>query len=270
MGFKNAIVDFSYKTAMAAGILLFAAGETDALEVSLGENDVISLANSPFINSKILQIDTAGRPSILLDATFINQCTLETGISAIHYQNRDDEPDVIILKQRIADEGCPDIASPANQKIRILLPPDIRSKGIYLVSKPWRADTTGPYEKPLLSSQPSSGKHDIAVEALSQLDRQIVHTTIDNLEPAAKAGYTISGKIALGKCKHADLNTFLFEIPDEQGNPISDILLLTLPKLCAGQSIDTDLRIKLAIPQRGLERSITILNESKPNTRNIK
>lgn len=259
------------RTALIAGILASCwSVSAVGAEVNIDENAVKSLAGSPFVTSFRGQLDEAGRPSISLDLIFTNQCLLETGISATIYNTASGGTPFVILQQIIPSDGCPDIASPSNQKMRLLLPGSTVETGIYLVSKPWRAGRSNLFANPLRFTTNASGVHDIVVEAQEANNAKLVRMAVESISMRSGAGYTLHTKIALGKCTLRDIETSVFEIPDSDGTPVADIVLVVAPDHCGNSQVDTNLDINVIVPDRGFARTVTAINEEIPTVRPIK
>lgn len=251
---------------VASAGLVQAAGASDLL---IEEDAIISLAGSPFINEVAGQVDATGRPSLSLTVTFISPCVMETGVEPILYTSGYDAPSILVLRHNVSESGCPDIASPVDQKIRILLPSDVLDQGIYLIAKPWRSDGDGLLGQPIRFADAATDRHDIVLEAGRDQDRQLPRMELVDIRADAEGGYRISAKIALGGCAASDLVLSLFEIPDSDGTPVADVMLANLPGRCEPGDAGTDLTLTVRAPARGFARFVMVLNEAAPQPRAI-
>ena len=249
----------------SAGLLQAAA----ASDLVVEEDAIISLAGSPYVNEVAGQVDATGRPSLSLTVTFISPCVMEAGVEPILYASGEDAPSILVLRQNISETGCPDIASPVDQKIRILLPSDVTGQGIYLIAKPWRSDGDGLSRQPIMFTDSGTGRHDIVLEASRDSGRRLPRMELAGMEADAEGGYRISAKIALGACKASDVELSLFEVPDSDGTPVADLLLATLPADCEPEDAVSDLTISIRAPARGFARFVMVLNEAVPQPRAI-
>lgn len=257
----------------AAGLgLVASAGLVQAAAASdlvVEEDAIISLAGSPYVHEVAGQVDAAGRPSLSLTVTFISPCVMEAGVEPVLYASGEDGPSILVLRQNVSETGCPDIASPVDRKIRILLPANVTGQGVYLVAKPWRGNADELSDQPIIFGNSGTGGHDIVLEANRDPDVLLPRMEVSGVGADADGGYRITAKIALGGCTAEDVGLSLFEIPDSDGTPVADVLLATLPAACQPEDADTDLTLSIRAPARGFARLVMVLNEAVPQPRAI-
>lgn len=270
MRLNRIIACITLKATIGLGLTALSAGGVNAIEISINDEQVISQSGSPFVNNIEGQLDLTGRPFISADVTFISPCVMDAGLDVTHIRSGNDRPDVVILQQAVSQAGCPDIASPIDQLVQILLPANITQNGVHIISKPWRANDGNSLNKPLTFVKTTSVPHDSVIEARTIHGHLLAHVNIQTLRLITDTGYTLSGKIELGKCKASEVIASVFEIPDADGNPIADTLIITLPEACSAPDFDTELTVDVVVPPRGLDRVMVVLNEVIPIIRAIK
>jgi hypothetical protein len=84
------------------------------------------------------------------------------------------------------------------------------------------------------------------------------------------AGYTLTGEVGLvDGCSPEYLKAWVFEVPNQAGQPIFDVIVLSAPEGCAGDEGRADLSIRVETPQSSHGRFVYVVNEVEPMPRRL-
>ena len=236
------------------------------LSIAIEENNIISLSGSPAIKGSSSSLDESGRYSLMLDLEFANDCVRENGIDA-KYARLDGRITHVLIMRRLRNRDCPDIYQPVISKVRVLLPSSLdRGSGVYLVGKPLSnlslaRITFSQKVQPLLQS-------DMIIEAVGFAgENSLPLFELDNISViGGQRGYVISGRISVNtNCSIGQIDALLLEVPDVDGEPQSDVLIITASSNCLQNTEARELKIQIKTPQNPSGRAIFILNRRRSN-----
>jgi len=230
-----------------------------AMTLTISENSIMSLANAPALISLEGAVDEAGRPSLLLDLEFPNQCYADVGASVLLVDGPMDRPNAtLIVGQQVPDQGCPDIFQPVRATIRALLPAELAGRDVTVIAKPAPPETIRTVRLDGGTIAGSGAVREIA--AAEEIAPELVSASV---RPEETAGYVLSGTLHLAPdCGESDVRVRVFEIPDLDGNPANDAVLVTAPRRCAasGEDDGIDIAVRIETPQPPGGRRVAVLN----------
>jgi len=230
-----------------------------AMTLTISENSIMSLANAPALISLEGAVDEAGRPSLLLDLEFPNQCYADVGASVLLVDGPMDRPNATLLVgQQVPDQGCPDIFQPVRATIRALLPAELAGRDVTVIAKPAPPETIRTVRLDGGTIAGSGAVREIA--AAEEIAPELVSASV---RPEETAGYVLSGTLHLAPdCGESDVRVRVFEIPDLDGNPANDAVLVTAPRRCAASGADDgiELAVRIETPQPLGGRRVAVLN----------
>ncbi len=226
----------------------------------VSENEIVSLVNSPSLLSVTPSIDEAGRPRLLLELEFPNDCYAQAGADLALLQGEGGEPaPVLILLQTVPAEGCPDIFIPERSSLLALLPPALAGQDIAIVGRPG-----GPEGVRTVRLEGQAGS--AAGAAIREPTPETVLPRLDGASASpAPVGYTLNGTVRLSEDCADRLRVRVFEVPDAQGNPTSDAVLLSAPAACLASEETVELSVGIETPQRLQGRRVVPLNAVPPS-----
>lgn len=240
-----------------AGALALSSGQARASDISIGENQIISLANAPKVIDARAFVDVSGRGILEVGLEFSNSCAAEAGARAKLSGVDAGELTVIIL-QGAAGAGCPDIFQPVTRRAALLLPA-ANARTVRVFGRP-EADGNGKR----LTFENGSPDPAAAIVEIGAEDQQ-------NVQPAAQLagaargpgqGYELKISISLAEsCGPADVSAAVYEIPDADGAPRFDLALLSAPSRCAGSAL-RGLTVHVGSPQSAAGRRVLLANEA--------
>jgi hypothetical protein len=230
----------------AAAVGLAFAGNAMAMSLMVSEIDIRSLANAPAVRAAEGSIDNAARPAIFLELEFANDCLARTGASLRLLSGSEEGPaPALIVGQRVPPDGCPDIFQPVRTTVLALLPLDLRGSDVTLIGRPASAEVATRVTLEAEGKPPTAGTIlEVSPEAgvfLPRVDGAMA-------EPGL-AGYRLSGRLLVASaCVDADIKAEVLEIPDTEGDPTSDVVLIIAPTSCRppgavdAQAVSIDVR----------------------------
>ena len=240
-----------------AGVML--ASGSIAMTLTLSENAIESLSNAPMLISLEGAVDDAGRPSLLLELEFPNQCYADIGAGFLLVDGPMDRPNAtLIVGQQVPDQGCPDIFQPVRATIRALLPAELAGRDVTVVARPAPPELIRTVR---LDGGIIAGSG--AVREIAAAEEIVPELVSASVQPAETGGYALSGTLRLAPdCSDGDLRVRVFEIPDRDGNPANDAVLLTAPGRCAASGADdgVEIAVRVETPQPLRGRRVAVLN----------
>jgi hypothetical protein len=240
-----------------AGAML--ATEATAMTVTISENAIASLSNAPALISLEGAVDEAGRPSLLLELEFPNRCYADAGAAITLVDGPADRPNaILIVGQQVPDQGCPEIFQPVRVPIRALLPAELAGRDVTVVARP-----APPEVIRTVRLQDGAIAAPDAIREIAATAEIAPELTSASVHPAETVGYVVVGALRLAPdCGESDLRIRVFEIPDAEGNPADDAVLVTAPRRCAASGADDGIGIAVRIetPQLLRGRRLAVLN----------
>jgi hypothetical protein len=246
---------------IAAGAIAgaFLATGSMAMTLTISENAIASLSNAPMLISLEGAVDEAGRPSLLFELEFPNQCYADIGAGFLLVDGPMDRPNAtLIVGQQVPDQGCPDIFQPVRATIRALLPAELAGREVTVVARPAPPELIGTVRLDGGIVAGSGAVREIA--AAEEIAPELVSATV---QPAETGGYALSGTLRLAPdCGDSDLRVRVFEIPDRDGNPANDAVLVTAPRRCAASGAEdgVEIAVRIETPQPLRGRRVAVLN----------
>jgi hypothetical protein len=229
------------------------------------ENNIVSLSRSPTIIGASGSVDEAGRPLLMLDLSFANECVGENGIDVRFLKIGGRVSHVIVLPRSSAHD-CPDIFNPVEKSVRVLLPSSLSvGDAVYLIGKPV---SVGSLPKiTLLRHDGSPAQSDMIVEATGfgeAGDLPVFEPQGISVRQDGRA-YVITGWISVyPECRVEQIGAAFYEAPDENGEPLSDIIVLSAPPSCLSGVQKRQFSIEVNTPQPASGRGVYILNTLDP------
>jgi hypothetical protein len=230
--------------------------------IAVAENDIRSLANAPEVLEISRVAGADGRLALLARLRFANSCLAGAGAVALSGTPFGGLSHLAILQRRTPD-GCPDIFQPTERQALIALGADTAE--IRLIARPAgsygahslglvRPEATAPAETPIAPTE--------AFAADATLPSYEVASVA-----AADGGYLIAGVATVGEgCDPASIRPLIYEVPDAEGTPIFDAVVLTAPQSCAVGGRRLELEIRVSRPTAGGWR-VYVANEARPALR---
>jgi hypothetical protein len=252
---------------IAAAAFFVAAAPLDAMTLDVAETMIVSLANSPRLIAIDGVVDATARPSLFLDLEFQNQCYATVGADFALIEAADDLGAVLIIGQAVPDDGCPDIFQPTRASLRALLPTGLAGSMITVVTRP---SIEGGVRT--LRLEPGPVMEADRVQEVNPAADEILPILVRAETRAARTvGYDLVGRLLLSPdCRDGDLSVRVFEIPDADGNPTTDAVMVTAPRHCAGGEADAvDVSIHVGTPQPLRGRGVVTLNTLPPTVLTI-
>lgn len=232
-----------------------------AMTLSISEDSIRSLANTPALVSLDGAVDDAARPSLFLELEFANDCYAAAGASVVLLDGPGQANAVVIVGQRTPDEGCPDIFQPFRASLRALLPPGLAGRLVTVVARPATEEVVRSVR---LEARPNRVPDaNIVLEIAASTAEIIPEANALTAEPVETGGYLLSGTLHLAtNCGESDVRVQVFELPDIEGNPSSDAILVTAPQHCVASTADKRLEfsIRIETPQPLSGRRVVMLN----------
>lgn len=236
------------------------AGKALAMSLAVSESDIRSLANAPAVRAAEGRIDNAARPAILLDLEFANDCLAKTGASLRLLSGVAPGPSpALVVGQRIPPDGCPDIFQPVRATLLALLPTDLRGSSVTLIARPATAEVAS---KVAIEGRGEAPAADTILEVSPEVGVFLPRVEGTAAEPIA-GGYRLSGRLLVSSaCTGEVIKTEVLEVPDTEGNPASDIVLITAPTSCLPDSVANGqaVSIEVGTPQPTGGRRVLIVN----------
>lgn len=230
-----------------------------AMTLTISENAIESLSNAPMLISLEGAVDEAGRPSLLLELEFPNQCYADVGAGFLLVDGSVDRPNAtLIVGQQVPDQGCPDIFQPVRATIRALLPAELAGRDITVIARPAPPETIRTVRLDGGTIAGSGAVREIA--AAEEIAPELLSASV---KLAETAGYVLSGTVRIAPdCGDSDLRVRVFEVPDIDGNPANDAVLVTAPRRCAapGEDDGIELTVRIETPQPPGGRRVAVLN----------
>ena len=232
--------------------------------IKANQDNIISLANAPLVTEVKSSVDEAGRPALHLAATFSSECTATEGGLLVRTVTHSDNSVTAVVLRGLNRAGCPDIYTPVEKRFTILLPTGFAGRKLLLIA---RHHKPGGFPALTLSGPPPQSKEPVQVETASpaggpgafypQLQSIIV-------SPAKSgAGYHIDGVTNIKKdCFAYQTSITIYEVPDSEGVPSRDVVLIATDKHCQTKALLTSLNVEIATPQKNNGRSVVILNSA--------
>jgi hypothetical protein len=248
----------------AALAISLAAAPSVAMTLGISESQIASLANAPALLALQPMADEAGKPSLRLELEFANDCYAETGAETELLAKPDGEGAVLVLSQRVPPDGCPEIFQPTRRTLGLRLPAELAGQRLYVVARP---GPEGGVRSVLLADAAGGplAADEIRDAALSPSFAPTM--TSVSLTPSGATGYAVTGSLQVrDACAESDVQARVFEVPDKEGTPRSDVVLIAAPARCmpaeAGAGTNVSLRIDTPQPRRG--RTFVLLNATPP------
>lgn len=239
---------------------LTSARDTLAMSLSVPEAAIRSLANAPAVRAAEGRIDNAARPAILLDLEFANDCLAASGASLrLLSGDASGASSALVVGQRIPPDGCPDIFQPVRTTVLALLPLKLSGGNVTLIARPATAEVA-------------------SIVAFERRESALAADTILEVSPEggiflprfegvaaeqAAVGYRLAGRLLVASaCDGANVKTEVLEVPDAEGNPTSDVVLITAPTSCQPDSATDgqDVAINVETPQPTEGRRVLLVN----------
>lgn len=255
---KPWLVGVAATAALIAGFAV--AGKAMAISLTVSDTDIRSLANAPAVRAAEGRIDGAARPAILLDLEFANDCLATAGASLRLLSGAVAGPSpALVVGQRVPSDGCPDIFQPVRTTLLALLPLDLRGGRLTLIARPAAEEVA--------SSVTFEGQGEPpAADAILEISPE-GGTFLPGVEEAAAeplaVGYRLSGRLLVASaCTDASIGTEVLEVPDSEGSPTSDAVLITAPTSCLPDGVvDAQVvSIEVRTPQPTSGRRVLFVN----------
>ncbi len=236
-------------------------GGAQAQQITVNEDEIVSLAGAPEILEASALVDQAGRPVLAMTLRFANSCYADVGARVLAAQTAGGPPHAIVTRE-ISPEGCMEIFQPVERHVAALLPGRMTSAELRLIGKP---ATDGPVRS--LAFSPGDAPPDATIIEARDLGT-LPKLEIGAVSPAAGGGYVLTASTALSAACAGQLSATLFEVPDADGTPRYDVVLVTAPQDCGAGAMRT-VEIRAATPQPPRGRAVYVVNDAAPTPRPI-
>jgi len=241
-----------------------AAGE-GIMSLDIDEDRITSLANAPALIAADAAVDGAGRPALALELEFVNDCYADIGAEAgIVLPGRASGSPVLTVTQRIPPEGCPEIFQPTRRTVAVTLPDTTRARSLVIVARPATEDVV---RRVPIDPAPDAAAVPDAWPAVGEATGRLPKLEDVAVAPHGATGYAVSGRLDVSaSCGEADLDIRVFEIPDAEGTPTADAILVSTSDRCAGGDAPTALVLRVDTPQPWAGRRVVLLNTDPVQT----
>lgn len=254
---------------LAASVALavhLAAAPAGAMTLLVTENQIVSLANSPALLALEPMMDEAGRPSLRLELEFANDCYAGVGVDTRLLAKPTGAGAVIVVSQRVPPDGCPEIFQPVRRTLGLRLPYALARQSLYVVARP---GPEGGVRSVRLAGAPSRRLEADEIRDLSLFAMSVPMIRSVSTEPSGATGYLLLGTLqAAAGCAASDLQIRVFEVPDDEGAPRGDAVLITAPAECVspvnGELEEIEVSAHIDTPQGRSGRTVTLLNAVPP------
>ncbi|MEM7299569.1 MAG: hypothetical protein AAF468_00675 [Pseudomonadota bacterium] len=246
-------------TVFLAAFLLAGEISAHAASLSVAEDEIVSLANAPAVGRIIGYRDEAGASVISMTLTYANPCAAEVS-SDVRYVETANEQVLLFVLPKFSEQGCPDIFDPVAIQTLVLVPSLDNVESVRVVARPIEGlplDVT-PTDAP---GSPSDAVHE-AKPLFS--DERVVGIDYVRLTPSEGAGYSLSGDLGISpSCATKDIRTRLFEVPNADGGPNTDVLVVHAPGACRTSGDFSPATINVQTPQSGAGRTLFFVNSGE-------
>jgi hypothetical protein len=253
------------RLAVAGSVLLpgIVMSQPSERTLTIGSDAIVSLANAPALREASGRVDEAGRPALDLQLTFANDCLRDTGADIRYADPGGEGPAVILVRQALAPDGCPDIFRPVDASLRVLLPPSLAGRAVLLVARPVSGNTLPRID---LEAGGEASRAENVVEARPFAPGTIMPAAGSLDANASNPGYRVTGRLSVDpECLPDRVQTALFELPDDDGEPRRDVLLITAAENCRASGEPVDVTIAVASPQNAPGRAVFVPNSGSPD-----
>jgi hypothetical protein len=237
----------------------FLAAPAMSENVDIDESGIVSLSNAPAVLEASGGVDEAGRPSLYLRLSFANTCLRDTGAD-IQVAEKAPAGAAVFILQRVPRDGCPDIFQPVESDIRLLLPSTLAGQTVRIVARPLTGNALAEIDLTGSGQTAPAGR---IMEAKSLgVDGHLPAIDDISIAPAEGGrGYVISGTIATSQdCAQEQLRATAYEVPDANGEPKSDVIVVSAPPECSEDAGSAPVTIRIGTPQRPDGRQVIVLN----------
>ena len=240
-------------------------GRSIAMPLDVTENEIVSLSNAPVLVAADASVAETGEPAVRLELEFPNDCYADVGARLDLLRKQGERGGAVLLVlQRVPQEGCPDIYQPTRRTIGVVLPSDLAGQAIDVVARQAvdhfrsvrldRAAGTTPLAADMVREPHTPSEIVLAIESA-------------RIAPSGANGYVVTSAVRLANdCGERDISVRVFEAPDPEGTPRSDIMLIVGPASCAATPAETatEVAVRVDTPQPRAGRRLLIINAAAP------
>ncbi|MGF1502651.1 MAG: hypothetical protein ACFBSD_12625 [Paracoccaceae bacterium] len=228
----------------------------DPIELRLGASEIGSLAGGPALYGA----EDLGAGRIALTLEYANACYADHGAQILAGRAPDGTAHLVV-RAAPADRACIEIYEPTRRKRVVRLPDAPVGLTLTIVARPGRSR---PVERLPLGADTRAPDAEEAARPLAGDGRILPRFAPRRIVRTGPAGYRVEGEITLAAgCSTAEIRASVTEVPDADGTPALDLILLSAPNRCAGE-IRRDVRLWVETPQPNAGRALQLPNAPDP------